>query len=79
MSDNEEERRVKARHDVTHFFQRRKLVSRRELPRADMTIEGEPSVAREEERSEDDDVEDDTVGAHKTPISCANILSKCMK
>jgi hypothetical protein len=32
MSDNEEERRVKARHDVTQFYQRRKIMSRRELP-----------------------------------------------
>jgi hypothetical protein len=59
MSDNGEERRVKARHDVTQFYQRRKLASRRELPRGDMTIEN-LSPAREEERSEDDDVEDDT-------------------
>jgi hypothetical protein len=56
----DEERRIKARHDVTQFYQRRKIVSRRELPRADMTIEDNPSPAREEESSEDDDVEDDT-------------------
>jgi hypothetical protein len=59
MSDDEE-RRVQARHDVIHFYLRRKVVSRRELPRADMTIEGEPSAVREEESSEDDDVEDYT-------------------
>jgi hypothetical protein len=59
MLDNEG-RRVKARHDVTQFYQRRKIVSRRELPRADMTIEDNLSLAREEESSEDDDVEDDT-------------------
>jgi hypothetical protein len=59
MSDDEE-RRVKARHDMTQFYQRRKLVSRRELPQADMTIEENPSPAREEEGSDDDDVEDDT-------------------
>jgi hypothetical protein len=35
-------------------------VSRRELPRGDMTIEENPSPTREEEGSEDDDVEDDT-------------------
>jgi hypothetical protein len=69
MSDNEEERRVKARHDVTQICQRRKIVSRRELPRADMTIEGDPSPAREEESSEDDDVEDDTnVPSPRAPI-----------
>jgi hypothetical protein len=59
ISENEE-RRVKARHDVTQFYQRRKLVSRRELPQADMTIEDNSSLAREEDSSEDDDVEDDT-------------------
>jgi hypothetical protein len=60
MSDNEEERRVKARHDLTQYYQRRKVVSTRELPRADMTVEDEPSVAREKESSEDDDVLDET-------------------
>jgi hypothetical protein len=59
ISENEE-RRVKARHDVTQFYQRRKLVSRRELPQADMTIEDNSSLAREEDSLEDDDVEDDT-------------------
>jgi hypothetical protein len=59
MSDDEE-RRVKARHDVTQFYQRRKIVSRRELPRDDMTIEENPSPAREEEGLEDDYKEDDT-------------------
>jgi hypothetical protein len=60
MSDNEEERRVKARHDLTQYYQRRKVVSTRELPRADMTVEDELSVAREKECSEDDDVLDET-------------------
>jgi hypothetical protein len=60
MSDNEEQRRVKARHDMTQFYQRRKIVSRRQLPRADMIIEDNPSPDREEESLEDDDVEDDT-------------------
>jgi hypothetical protein len=55
-----EERRVKARHEVTQYYERRKVVTRRELPRANMTIEGEPSAAREEARSKDDDVEDET-------------------
>jgi hypothetical protein len=47
MSDDEETT-VNARHDVTQFYQRRKIVSRRELPRGDMLIEGDPSPAREE-------------------------------
>jgi hypothetical protein len=60
MSDNEEERRVKVRHGMTQFYQWGKIVSRRELPRGDMSIEGDQSLAREEKRSEYDDVEDDT-------------------
>jgi hypothetical protein len=59
MSGNEE-RRVKARHEVTQYYERRKVVTRRELPRAGMAIEGEPSAAREEASSEDADVEDET-------------------
>jgi hypothetical protein len=62
MSDNEEERRVKARHDVAQFYQRhpsKRTVSRRELPRADTTIETQ-SPAREEASSAEDDVEDET-------------------
>jgi hypothetical protein len=55
-----EERRVKARHEITQYYERRKVVTRRELPRADMIIEGEPSAAREEASSEDYDVEDET-------------------
>jgi hypothetical protein len=35
-------------------------VTRRELPRADMTIEDNTCPVREEESSEDDDVKDDT-------------------
>jgi hypothetical protein len=57
---DDEERRIKARHDVTQFYQRRKIVSRRELSRGDMSIECDPSPTREEEDSEDDDVEDET-------------------
>jgi hypothetical protein len=34
-------------------------VTRRELPRGDMTIEGEPSAARGEESSKNDDVKDE--------------------
>jgi hypothetical protein len=59
MSGNEE-RRVKARHEVTQYYERRKVVTRRELPRANMTIEGEPSAAREEASLVDDVVEDET-------------------
>jgi hypothetical protein len=57
---SKKERRVKARNEVTQYYKRIKVVTRRELPRADMTIEGEPSAAREEASSEDDDVEDET-------------------
>jgi hypothetical protein len=45
---------------VTQFYQRGNIVSRRELPRGDISIEGDQSPAREEENSEDGDVEDDT-------------------
>jgi hypothetical protein len=58
MSDNEE-RRVKARHDVTQFYQRRKVVSRREMPRGDMTISDDPN-SDNSSSSSDDDIEDDT-------------------
>jgi hypothetical protein len=42
MSDNEE-RRVKARHDVIQFYQRRSVkrtVSHQDLPRGSLTVEG---------------------------------------
>jgi hypothetical protein len=58
MSDNEE-RRVKARHDVTQFYQRRKDVSRTELHRGAMTISGDPNPDNSFSSS-DDDIEDDT-------------------
>jgi hypothetical protein len=58
MSDNEE-RRVKTRHDVTQFYQRRKTVSRREMPRGVMTISGDPNP-NNSCSSSDDDIEDDT-------------------
>jgi hypothetical protein len=58
MSDNEE-RRVKTRHDVTQFYQRRKAVSRREMPRGVMTISGDPNP-NNSCSSSDDDIEDDT-------------------
>jgi hypothetical protein len=59
MSDNEEERRVKARHDVTQFYQNhpsKMTIFRQKLPQADMTIEDQPSAVREDESSEDDDL-----------------------
>jgi hypothetical protein len=43
MSDNEE-RRVKARHELTQFYQRRKVVSRKEMPIGDMKINGDPNL-----------------------------------
>jgi hypothetical protein len=58
MSDNEE-RRVKARHDMTQFYQRKKDVSRREMPRGVMTISGDPNPDNSSSNS-DDDIEDDT-------------------
>jgi hypothetical protein len=62
MSDHEEERRVKARHDVTQFYKRRgvnRTVSWQDLPRGDMTINGDPNPSANNS-SKDDDVEDDT-------------------
>jgi hypothetical protein len=58
MSDNEE-RRVKVRHDVTQFYQRKKDVSRREMPRGVMTISGDPNPNNSSSRPEDD-IEDGT-------------------
>jgi hypothetical protein len=61
MSNNEE-RRVKARHYVTQFYQRRgvkRTSSRRDLPRGDMTISGDPNP-NNSSSSSDDDIEDDT-------------------
>jgi hypothetical protein len=58
MSDNEE-RRVKAKHDVTQFYQRKKDVSRREMPRGVMTISGDPNPDNSS-ISSDDDIEDGT-------------------
>jgi hypothetical protein len=48
MLDHEEEWRVKARHDVTQFYQRRgvkRTTSRQDLPRGDMTISGDPNLS----------------------------------
>jgi hypothetical protein len=58
MSDNEE-RRVKARHDVTQFYQRKKDVSRKKIPRGVMIISGDPNPDNSSSSS-DDDIEDDT-------------------
>jgi hypothetical protein len=63
MSDNEEKRRVKARldHEMSQHYYRRsykKTVSRKALPRADMTSEGAQSSHGEVESS-DEDVEDE--------------------
>jgi hypothetical protein len=49
----------KARHGVTQFYQRRKDVSRREMPRGVMTISGDPNPGNSSSSS-DDDIEDDT-------------------
>jgi hypothetical protein len=57
MSDNEE-RRVKARHNVTQFYQRKKDVTRSEMPRGVMTISGD-SNPYNSSSSSDDDIEDD--------------------
>jgi hypothetical protein len=62
MSDHEEERRVKARHDVTQFYKQRgvkRTTSRQDLPRGDMIISGDPNPSANNSL-EDDDVEDDT-------------------
>jgi hypothetical protein len=61
MSDHEEERWVKARHDVTQFYQQRgvKRTSRQDPPTGDMTISGDPNPSANNS-SEDDDVKDDT-------------------
>jgi hypothetical protein len=58
MSNNEE-RRVKARHGVTQFYQRKKNVSRREMPRGVITISGDPNP-NNSSSSSNDDIEDDT-------------------
>jgi hypothetical protein len=58
MSANEE-RRLKARHDVTQIYQRKKDVSRREMLRGVMTISGDLN-SDNSSSSLDDDIEDDT-------------------
>jgi hypothetical protein len=62
MSDHEDERRVKARHNVTQYYQRRsfkRTTSQQDLPRGDMKVSGEPSPDNSNSSS-DDDIEDDT-------------------
>jgi hypothetical protein len=49
----------KARHDGTQFYQKRKDMPRREMPRGVMTISGDPD-SNNSSSSLDDDVEDDT-------------------
>jgi hypothetical protein len=49
----------KARHDVTQFYQKRKDVSRREMPRGVMTISDDLNPDNSS-NSSDDDIEDDT-------------------
>jgi hypothetical protein len=49
----------KARHDVTQFYQRRKDVSGREMPRGVMAISDDPNPDNSSSSS-DDDIDDDT-------------------
>jgi hypothetical protein len=44
---------------MTQFYQRRKVVSRRETPRVDMTISGDPNLDNSSSSS-DDDIKDAT-------------------
>jgi hypothetical protein len=66
MSYNEE-RRVKARYDVTQFYQRRNDVSKREMSRGFMTISGDLNPDNSSSSS-DDDIEDDTYAP--SPRAC---------
>jgi hypothetical protein len=62
MSNHEEERRVKARHNVTQFYKRRgvkRTTSRQDLPRGDMTISSDTNSSANNS-SDGDDVEDET-------------------
>jgi hypothetical protein len=61
MLDNMEERRVKARQDVTQYYQRRSIkrtTSRQQLPRGDMLVSNAPDYNAN--ISLEDDVEDET-------------------
>jgi hypothetical protein len=44
---------------MTQFYQRRKVVSRKEMSRGDMTISGDPNL-NNSSSSSNDDIEDDT-------------------
>jgi hypothetical protein len=60
MADDEQ-RRVKVRHDVTQYYQRRgvqRTTCRQDMPRGDMTISSDPDPNTNS--SSDDDVEDET-------------------
>jgi hypothetical protein len=61
MSDNEEERRVKARLDrpMKNFYTRKLTTRRKELPREDLIVE-DVLIPNTSSDSSDDDVEDDT-------------------
>jgi hypothetical protein len=59
---NNEERRVRARHDVTQVYRRqgvRRTASQQDLPRGDMIINGDPNP-NNSSSSSDDDIEDNT-------------------
>jgi hypothetical protein len=58
MSDNEE-RSIKARHDMTQFYQKRRDVSRKEMPRGVLIFSGDPNPDNSSSSS-NDDIEDDT-------------------
>ena len=61
MSDNEEERRVKARLDrpMKNFYKKKLITRRKELPRGDLTIVDAPNP-NTSSNSSDEDVEDET-------------------
>jgi hypothetical protein len=59
---NNEERRVRARHDVTQVYRRqgvKRTASRQDLPRGDMIISDHPNP-NNSSSSADDDIDDDT-------------------
>jgi hypothetical protein len=72
MSDREDERCVKARHDLDSSGQHyrgtyKRTMSKKKLPRAYLTIDGAQNSSRQEESS-DEDVEDETyVPSPKAP------------
>jgi hypothetical protein len=72
MSDREDERRVKARHDLDSSGQHyrgtyKRTMSKKKLPRAYLTIDGAQNSSCQEESS-DEDIEDETyVPSPKAP------------